>query len=394
MAGGSVVPPPSPYFERSGVVTGLGRDLYKIYEFTLAGITGGGLFCALYNRKHTLTWGGLDWVGDNFAFYEAGGYHLRFGMTTLFDEGYLRVTVNTYYFDRLYSLPYEEVPDDGPITLPVTYPFTDCDGWPESITLYPVQTSALDTKRGVGLAGGGSARIGYRVGGIVGGGEPTIEEPPSGPVELVFDASDTWTCPAGVTEVDVECWGAGGGQYRYSVSFGQQAGGGGAYSADTVAVSPGTTYTVTVGAGGGYDTDGGDSWFGSTGTVLAKGGGKAYVIGATRYGGPGGSAAAGVGSVKHSGGSGGSSSFSSGGGGGSAAGLSAAGNSGTSASGGTPGVGGASPDGIGGAGGGGGPLTGTGTAGGVPGGASGGGGRGTDGFTSAGGRVRLTYTVP
>jgi hypothetical protein len=53
----------------------------------------------------------------------------------------------------------------------------------------------------------------------------------------------TWTCPAGVTKVMVELWGAGGGGY----SFGGQGGG---YGKAIVNVNPGSIYQVTCGLGG------------------------------------------------------------------------------------------------------------------------------------------------
>jgi len=50
----------------------------------------------------------------------------------------------------------------------------------------------------------------------------------------------------------------------------------GAYSRKVVSVTPGNSYTVTVGAGGvggaGAGPAGGDSWFSTTGTIIAKGG--------------------------------------------------------------------------------------------------------------------------
>lgn len=128
-----------------------------------------------------------------------------------------------------------------------------------------------------------------------------------------FTNSGTWTAPAGVTSVTVDAWGgggAGGGQNQNSDGGG--GGGGGAYSRSaSVAVIPGNTYTVTVGAGGvavvsGTGGAGGDSFFISTSTVLAKGGaGGAPSTGTPPPGGLGGAAASGVGTTKFSGGNGG-----------------------------------------------------------------------------------------
>lgn len=119
-----------------------------------------------------------------------------------------------------------------------------------------------------------------------------------------------WDAPAGVTQVTVEVWGAGGGggdtDGAYWVGSG---GGGGGYSKKTaIPVTPLSTYTVYVGSGGTYGNSsgkGGDSWFNSTSTVLAKGGtngSMAYQTGATP--GQGGEAADGVGDIKYSGGDG------------------------------------------------------------------------------------------
>ena len=67
-----------------------------------------------------------------------------------------------------------------------------------------------------------------------------------------FTASGTWTCPAGITSVQVECWGGGGGGGG-STSTARCGGGGagGSYVQNiTVAVVPGTNYTISVGSGG------------------------------------------------------------------------------------------------------------------------------------------------
>jgi hypothetical protein len=71
-----------------------------------------------------------------------------------------------------------------------------------------------------------------------------------------YTTSTTWLCPAGVFSVQVECWGAGGGggaATAADTSTSNRSGGGGgagSYVKKTIAVVPGTTYTVTVGAGG------------------------------------------------------------------------------------------------------------------------------------------------
>jgi hypothetical protein len=126
----------------------------------------------------------------------------------------------------------------------------------------------------------------------------------------------TYTIPACVNSIVVECWGAGGGGGGNSTTqYGAGGGGGGAYSKSTLTVTPGATFTVTVGAGGlggssvGYHHgyDGADSYFtGSTSLVLAKGGaGGTGPNAASGIGGIGGAASAGIGDVRYSGGNGG-----------------------------------------------------------------------------------------
>lgn len=119
-----------------------------------------------------------------------------------------------------------------------------------------------------------------------------------------FTGSTSWTAPTGVTLVMAEVWGGGGGGGGQNLSSdGGGGGGGGAYSKKAaIVVVPGNNYTVTVGAAGTgsagctASTAGGDSWFSTTGTVLAKGGSPgACSTGTPPSGGAGGAAASGVG---------------------------------------------------------------------------------------------------
>lgn len=81
-----------------------------------------------------------------------------------------------------------------------------------------------------------------------------------------FGSNDTWTCPDGVTEVRVQCWGGGGGG---GSNYGGQ---GGCYAESCISVTPSTGYSITIGAAGSSGGGaGGDTSFGSS-TVLAKGG--------------------------------------------------------------------------------------------------------------------------
>lgn len=153
--------------------------------------------------------------------------------------------------------------------------------------------------------------------------------------------SGTWTAPPDFSSTNtIECIGGGGGGGDSTTGKG---GGGGAYAKIVnYPGTPGASISYSVGAGGSGSTAptaGGDSWFGSTGTILAKG--------AQVTSGNGGLASASVGTTKYNGGNGGGS-----GGGGGAAGPNGAGGNATSSGGagdaGFGGAGGAYPGGAGG----------------------------------------------
>jgi hypothetical protein len=153
-----------------------------------------------------------------------------------------------------------------------------------------------------------------------------------------YSASGTFTVPAGVTTVDVQAWGGGGkGGSRTSGSNAYGGGGGGAYAASTVSVNAlNAPHSVTVGTGSTLNnTDGGDSWFISNTTILAKGG--KTVSNNTTAGGAGGLASASIGTITWNGGNGANGVFASNysGGGGSSAGTTANGVNGTTFTGGT-----------------------------------------------------------
>jgi len=132
-----------------------------------------------------------------------------------------------------------------------------------------------------------------------------------------FLASGTWTCPAGVTSIQIECWGAGGGgggNYTIDAKGAGGGGGGGAYSKkNTYAVTPGNTYNFYVGAKGAVTASadggaGGDSYWviQDASSCSAKGGagGKVGTIALQGAGGAGGASASGFGDTKYSGGAG------------------------------------------------------------------------------------------
>jgi len=191
----------------------------------------------------------------------------------------------------------------------------------------------------------------------------------------------TWTCPAGVTEVQVECFAKGGAGVVANpfLNCGGGGGGGGAYSIETaLAVTPGNNYDYNCDNSGGC-------WFSSAATVFAQSGQDA----SENSGGNGGAAASGVGDTTYSGGDGSDIvAFSSAGGGGGGEGASAAGN-GNAGSGQTGGTGTAGADG-----GDGGNSGNSGQNGDDHGGGGGGAGTsGASGGTGGIGKIILTYTA-
>jgi predicted CxxxxCH...CXXCH cytochrome family protein len=203
----------------------------------------------------------------------------------------------------------------------------------------------------------------------------------------------TWTVPAGVTSVEVKCWGAGGGGSGGNIkNLGNGGGGGGAYATDVVVVIPGNQYTITVGTGGAAGTNGagsagGNSSF-STFVIAVGGSGGTASAGAT----PGSGGSGGLNTNctpllnAFSGGNGGNGNNAStgGGGGGSADETGNGGNGGTPTAGTAP-----TNGGVGGTGG----TSGIGSPGTAPGGGGGGSGEKNDGGAGADGQVILTWTV-
>jgi gliding motility-associated-like protein len=135
-----------------------------------------------------------------------------------------------------------------------------------------------------------------------------------------------YVIPACVTSITVQVWGGSGAGASGSASNSGGGGGGGGYSMSVISVTPGSTYTLHVGnygtpTGTATAGSGGDSWFGSASTLMAKGGAGGNTGG---NGGLGGDKAAGIGQTTYSGGNGGNyfNAANSGGGGGGSTGYS------------------------------------------------------------------------
>jgi Concanavalin A-like lectin/glucanases superfamily len=207
----------------------------------------------------------------------------------------------------------------------------------------------------------------------------------------------TFTVPAGVTSLNVQCWGAGAGGTGGNSSNGQGAGGGGAYAGEpNYTVVPGDVIHYTVGAGGTGDPvgssshpSGGSTTFDTTnvaGSGVNASGGQYYQSG-FNYG-PGGSTSGNT--VAFSGGNGGPLNHGqpNGSGGGGSAGS--AGNGGGGSQGGTAGAAGNGGGAVGGQG----SNTSSGSNGTAPGGGGGGavhGSSGNSGGNGGNGKVNIVY---
>lgn len=90
--------------------------------------------------------------------------------------------------------------------------------------------------------------------------------------QQLFEASGTFTAPAGVHHVSVVCVG-GGASGRDGQGTGRGGGGGNLAYGNNIPVIPGTTYSVVVGAGAAPNSnDGGDSYFIDAASLNAPGG--------------------------------------------------------------------------------------------------------------------------
>lgn len=134
----------------------------------------------------------------------------------------------------------------------------------------------------------------------------------------ILAASGTYTTPAGVRSIEIECIGAGGGGGGCATAATNSAaaggGGGGAFSS-TMIQNPAATYAVTIGAAGAAGTagnnaggTGGDTIFGAVCTAKGGLGGAGDAVATLHIGGLGGSGgpvSTGVGDIKTDGISGG-----------------------------------------------------------------------------------------
>ncbi len=123
----------------------------------------------------------------------------------------------------------------------------------------------------------------------------------SGYTQFTSTGSNTWTCPAGVTSIDVLAVGGGGGGGRNSLQGGG-GGAGGLVYAENYSVTPGVEYDITIGAGGAGTTgtatngaNGSDTVFnvnaeggGATITAIGGGGGAGFHEGSNGGSGGGG----------------------------------------------------------------------------------------------------------
>jgi len=225
---------------------------------------------------------------------------------------------------------------------------------------------------------------------------------PPVPTTTVYDATTTFTAPAGVTSVTVSAWGGGGGGGRETGRRSTGGGGaGGGFATADLTVIPGSNYTVTVAAGGagGSVADingsiGGASWFDAVGVVYAEGGegGEGMAVNNGNGTGGTGSSASSIGDTVYRGGNGAQGTTGASGAGGGGAGTTGAGGDASVGTGGTGTslYGGDGADGVG--------NNQDGAAGSIFGGGGSGGNAQNrddhDGGDGAGGRITVAYDMP
>jgi hypothetical protein len=117
-------------------------------------------------------------------------------------------------------------------------------------------------------------------------------------VRIGFSSTTTWTCPQGVTQIQVELWGAGGGRGgnggNAQLCQGGIGGNGGlgGYAIDTISVIPGTSYQIIIGQGGSNGAGGSSCpnvpCSGTNGTPGLAGGNSSFSSSLVASGGSGG----------------------------------------------------------------------------------------------------------
>ena len=225
--------------------------------------------------------------------------------------------------------------------------------------------------------------------------DPGITSCSSGVCTVIFNASgsDSFTVPLGVTEIQIEAWGAGGSGGTAGVNNAGGGGAGGQYAKANITVAGGQTFSLNIpdvtAASSNWGAN--STFYNATTTYVRAVGGAPGVSAANGAGGQGSTVngiANGAGGVIFAGGNGAAGVSRKGGGGGGGAGSSG---SGGNASGETAGTGTQQFGGNGGAG-----ASGNNIVGG-PGsdfGGGGGGGNNRDGGTGAQGMLRITYVEP
>lgn len=106
---------------------------------------------------------------------------------------------------------------------------------------------------------------------------------------VTFTVNGTWTAPAGVTQITIEAWGAGGngGNNSPSMVTGGGGGGGGGYGTGTAAVIPGHVYNVTVAQQHPFGPSGDPSFTSANGAIFGQTGGNGDSNGIAGTAGPG-----------------------------------------------------------------------------------------------------------
>lgn len=229
--------------------TGFSYDLVQAYECQVSNWTGSGQ--AGYVRMHCwLSYAVANPATISNAVSPRGTVYNLFSLT-----GTARSPINVQC----------QLPSIAPTTVELTTPATG--NWVVPDGVYSVFAEAF----AAGGAGASTNAAGTVVGGGGGAGEyaaepvlavtPGTQVPYSiGNAGVAAQLTSTvlqftnpglghWTCPANVTSVLAETWGAGG-----AGAAGGGGGEGGSYASKTLTVTPGVTYYVYAGVGGKADT--------------------------------------------------------------------------------------------------------------------------------------------